>query len=82
MRKNKPRFDERIAACLNEHGTLGFAALLTAAAAPSNQTLSRSLRRMRREGRVERTVLPTYPPRVLYRLTDSSETKSGNRLAE
>jgi DNA-binding HxlR family transcriptional regulator len=80
MRNQRPRFDERIAACLKESGTLGFAALLTATAAPSNQTLSRNLRRMRREGRVERTILPTYPPRVLYRLVDPAEAKSGNRL--
>ena len=82
MRKRPPRFDERIAASLAEHGVLGFSALLVATQAPNNQILSRNLRRMRRDGRVDRTVLPTYPPRVLYRLTDSSETKSGNRLSE
>jgi hypothetical protein len=31
-------------------------------------------------GRVERTILLTYPPRVLYRLVDPAEAKSGNRL--
>ena len=76
MRNQRPRYvEERITACLSEHGTLGFAALLQASAAPSNQTLSRNLRRMRREGRIERQVLPTYPPRVLYRLVDQAATK-------
>ena len=42
----------------------------------SQQMLTRSLRSLERDGMVERTVHPTVPPQVEYRLTDL-----GNSLA-
>lgn len=75
MRKRLSPFYERITATLADYGTLGFSALLIASGAPNNQILSRNLRRLRREGRVVRTVLPTTPPRVLYALADPPEAK-------
>jgi DNA-binding HxlR family transcriptional regulator len=77
MRKRLSPFYERITATLADYGTLGFSALLIASGAPNNQILSRNLRRLRREGRVVRTVLPTTPPRVLYALADPAEAKPG-----
>ena len=74
MRKHPSRFAERITATLADHGVLGFSALMVATAAPNNQILSRNLRRLRREGRVSRTVLSTPPPRVLYALTRDQQT--------
>jgi DNA-binding HxlR family transcriptional regulator len=75
MRHHRPRYDERIAKTLAEHGVLGFSTLMTASGINSSEAVSRGLRKLRREGRVDRTVLPTYPPRVLYRLVDPSEAK-------
>jgi DNA-binding HxlR family transcriptional regulator len=74
MRKHPSRFAERITATLADHGVLGFSALMTATQAPNNQILSRNLRRLRREGRISRTVLATTPPRVLYALTRDQQT--------
>jgi DNA-binding HxlR family transcriptional regulator len=74
MRKHPSRFAERITATLADHGVLGFSALMTATQAPNNQILSRNLRRLRREGRISRTVLATTPPRVLYALTRGQQT--------
>ena len=76
MRKRTSLFAERITAALADRGTLGFNGLMVATAAPNNQILSRNLRRLRRDGRVSRTVLPTSPPRVLYALADAPEAKS------
>ena len=76
MRKHLPRFAERITSTLADQGVLSFNGLMVATAAPNNQILSRNLRRLRRDGAVTRTVLPTSPPRVLYALADPSETKS------
>jgi DNA-binding HxlR family transcriptional regulator len=78
MRKQTSHFALRIPAALAAHGALGFSALMVATDAPNNQILSRHLRRLHREGRVDRQILPTFPPRVLYRLTD----KSGDRADE
>ena len=55
--------------------SMGFSTLMTASGINSSQAVSRGLRKLRREGRVDRTVLPTYPPRVLYRLVDPAEAK-------
>ena len=61
MRNQRPRYvEERITACLSEHGTLGFAALLHRA--PSNQTLSRT-RADAPRSRI--SAAATYPPRVV-----------------
>jgi DNA-binding HxlR family transcriptional regulator len=76
MRKHPSRFAERITAALEEHGVLGFSTLMAATAAPNGQILSRNLRRLRRDGRISRTVLATTPPRVLYALV-----KPGDRDA-
>ena len=73
MRHHRPRYDERIAKTLAEHGALGFSTLMTASGINGSQAISRGLRKLRREGRVDRTVLPTFPPRVLYRLIDRAE---------
>ena len=81
MRKHPSRFAERVISTLADHGVLRFGELMVAVPAPNNQILSRNLRRLRREGRVTRTVLPTTPPRTLYALADQSESKSGDRLA-
>jgi DNA-binding HxlR family transcriptional regulator len=81
MRKHTSRFAERITATLADHGVLRFGELMVATAAPNNQILSRNLRRLRRDGRISRTVLSTTPPRVLYALVDPAEAKSGDRLA-
>jgi DNA-binding HxlR family transcriptional regulator len=72
MRKHSSRFAERITTQLADHGVLSFNGLMVATAAPNNQILSRNLRRLRRDGRISRTVLPTSPPRVLYALEDPS----------
>jgi DNA-binding HxlR family transcriptional regulator len=78
MRKTHPRlrYDQRIVKALSENGELGFAAVMNAAGITSNQAASRGLRRLRREGRVARTVIASYPPRVLYRLTEATEVKA------
>ena len=72
MRKHPSRFAERITATLADHGVLSFNGLMVATAVPNNQILSRNLRRLRRDGRASRTVLPTSPPRVLYARADPS----------
>lgn len=78
MRKCRSPYDARIAKTLSERGPLGFSALMAATQAPSNQTLSRNLRRMLREERIEREVWPTFPPKVTYRIVDRAETKPGD----
>ena len=75
MRKHSPRFAEQSIATLADRGVLIFNGLMVATAAPNNQILSRNLRRLRRDGRVSRTVLPTTPPRVLYALADPAEAR-------
>jgi DNA-binding HxlR family transcriptional regulator len=76
MRHHRPRYDERIAKTLRENGELGFVAIMNASGITSSQAASRGLRRLRREGRVERQIIASYPPRVLYRLTDTTELKA------
>jgi DNA-binding HxlR family transcriptional regulator len=81
MRKHPSRFAERITATLADRGVLSFNGLMVAIPAPNNQILSRNLRKLRRDGRISRTVLPTTPPKVLYALADPSEVTLGDRLA-
>jgi DNA-binding HxlR family transcriptional regulator len=77
MRKHPPRYVERIEKTLAEHGVLGFSALMTASGINSSQAVSRGLRKLRREGRVDRTILPTFPPRVLYQLIEQRDEAGG-----
>jgi DNA-binding HxlR family transcriptional regulator len=73
MRKHSSRFAERITATLADRGVLSFNGLMVATAAPNNQILSRNPRRLRREGGISRTVLPTTPPTTRYQLADPPE---------
>jgi DNA-binding HxlR family transcriptional regulator len=75
MRHSRPRYDERIAKTLRENGELGFVAIMNASGITSSQATSRGLKRLRREGEVERTVIASYPPTVRYRLVDRTEMR-------
>jgi DNA-binding HxlR family transcriptional regulator len=55
---------------LAEHGELRFSALKRLVTGISQKMLTQTLRDMEREGLVTRTVIPTVPPRVDYRLTE------------
>jgi DNA-binding HxlR family transcriptional regulator len=70
MRNSPTLFERRIMACLADNQPLSFTELRSAASAPSDRTLSRTLARLRRRGRIERRVIPTTPPRTSYRLPD------------
>jgi DNA-binding HxlR family transcriptional regulator len=73
MRKQPP-FADKIAACLERNGPLGYAAIIAAAHAPNSPTVARSLRNLERRGVITRTVLTEHrPPRVLYQLVDPSK---------
>jgi DNA-binding HxlR family transcriptional regulator len=68
MRKQPP-FADKIVACLERHGPLGYAAIMAAAQAPNSPTTARSLRNFERRGVIVRHVLTELrPPRVLYQL--------------
>jgi DNA-binding HxlR family transcriptional regulator len=56
------------AAPLAQHGELGYAALMTETKAANSPLLASTLNRMRRDGVVIRSALPTTPPRTLYAL--------------
>jgi hypothetical protein len=73
MRTTPTALEKRISACLEQHGTLGYAALMTATQAANSPLLARTLSRMRRAGSVNRTVLTTTPPRTLYALALADE---------
>jgi DNA-binding HxlR family transcriptional regulator len=78
MRKQPP-FADKIVACLERHGPLGYAAIMAAAQAPNSPTTARSLRNLKRRGIIVRHVLTELrPPRVLYALSNSLE---GDRSA-
>ena len=51
--------------------TLRFTELRTAIEGISHKMLTQTLRRLEKNGLVERTVHPTVPPRVDYRLTEA-----------
>jgi DNA-binding HxlR family transcriptional regulator len=51
--------------------TLRFTALRAEVAGISHKVLTQTLRGLERDGLVERTVHPTIPPRVEYRLTEA-----------
>jgi DNA-binding HxlR family transcriptional regulator len=70
MRKPPVFFEHRIAACLSEHGALSFTDLRRATDARSDQYLSRTLARMRRDGRIVRHVHRTTPPTTSYSLSE------------
>jgi DNA-binding HxlR family transcriptional regulator len=70
MRNSPTLFERRIMACLADNQPLSFVELRSAAAAPNDRTLSRTLARLRRRGRIERRVIPSTPPRTSYRLPD------------
>jgi DNA-binding HxlR family transcriptional regulator len=70
MRKSPTALERRLLACLADNAPLSFTELRSAASAPSDRTLSRTLDRLRRRGRIERRVIPTTPPRTSYRLPD------------
>ncbi|KAF1701663.1 winged helix-turn-helix transcriptional regulator [Pseudoxanthomonas suwonensis] len=55
---------------LAEHGELRFTRIARLVPGISQRMLTQTLRAMEREGLVVRTVHPTVPPRVEYRLTD------------
>ena len=68
MRKSPTVFERRLMACLADNQPLSFTELRTAADAPNDRTLSRTLARLRQRGRIERRVIPSTPPRTSYRL--------------
>jgi DNA-binding HxlR family transcriptional regulator len=70
MRNSPTLFERRVMACLADHKTLSFTELRMAADAPNDRTLSRTLARLRRGGRIERRVIPSTPPRTSYRPPD------------
>jgi DNA-binding HxlR family transcriptional regulator len=75
MRKQPP-FADKIIACLERHGPLGYVAIMAAAQAPNSPTTARSLRNLESRGVITRTVLTECrPPRVLYQLVDLLEEK-------
>ena len=53
-----------------ERNTLRFNELLRAIGDISKQMLSRTLKRLEKDGFILRTIFPEVPPRVEYRLTD------------
>ena len=64
MRNSPKLFERRILACLADNQPLSFTELRSAASAPSDRTLSRTLARLRRRDRIERRIIPTTPPRT------------------
>jgi DNA-binding HxlR family transcriptional regulator len=69
--RNSPTFlEKRIATCLAEHRSLSFTGLRQATDASSDQKLARTLKRMRRRGKIIRHVHATTPPTTSYRLPD------------
>lgn len=62
---------------LVEHDTMRFSRLHEAVGQVSQKMLTKTLRRLERDGLVERTVHPTVPPHVDYELT-----KLGRSLGE
>ena len=55
---------------LHERGELRFTQLARAVGGVSQKMLTQTLRRMERDGMIDRTVHAVVPPRVDYRLTD------------
>ena len=55
---------------LADHGELRFTRIGKLVSGVSQKMLTQTLRRMERDGLVQRTVHPVIPPRVDYRLTD------------
>ena len=53
-----------------EHGPMRFAAIRRSLDGISQRMLTLTLRTLERDGFLERTVFPTVPPAVEYRLTD------------
>jgi DNA-binding HxlR family transcriptional regulator len=72
MRNSPTLLERRIAACLEEYGSLGFSDLRRATDAANDPLLARTLKRMRRHGRIIRRVHPTEPPTTSYTLPDGS----------
>lgn len=62
-------------------GAKRFAELRRMMAGVSQRMLTRTLRRMERDGLVGRTVHPTVPPQVEYRLTELGESLRGPVVA-
>jgi DNA-binding HxlR family transcriptional regulator len=74
MRKSPTLLERRIAACLEEHRSLSFADLRRATDAANDPSLARTLKRMRRNGRIIRHVHATTPPTTSYTLPEDSKT--------
>lgn len=74
MRKRRPTTEMwvRIDAVLQQ-GPRCFNEIGRMTDAPNAQLVARTLRRMMREGAVERRIIDARPPRSEYRLTDTSE---------
>jgi DNA-binding HxlR family transcriptional regulator len=68
MRTTPTLFEQRVVACLKQHGSLSFSGLLLATDAANDPLLARTLARTRRTGRVIRHVHPTTPPTTSYTL--------------
>ena len=62
-------------------GPLRFGALRRRLPDISQRMLTQTLRDLQRDGYVSRTVYPTQPPSVEYRLTDQGQSFSGPLLA-
>jgi DNA-binding HxlR family transcriptional regulator len=62
---------------LGEGRTLRFNRLRAELTGISQKMLTQTLRQLERDGLVERTVHPTIPPKVDYRLTDLGESLGG-----
>jgi DNA-binding HxlR family transcriptional regulator len=75
--RRQPPYEGQVLAHL-QNGPLGFSQLVVATGVPNSPSLSRTLKRLCREGTITRTVLVEMrPPRVLYALADTTETPSG-----
>lgn len=71
--RRQPPFADKIVACLERNGPLGYSEIIARAAAPNSPTVARSLRNLERRGIIMRTVLTEYrPPKVLYALTEQN----------
>ena len=74
--RNQPPFADKIVACLERNGPLGYAAIIAQSRAPNSPTVARSLRNLERRGIIRRSVLTECrSTRVLYELTEPPAAK-------
>jgi DNA-binding HxlR family transcriptional regulator len=69
-----PRWTSQVLWLLSEHGTLRFSQLRELIPGVTPKVLTERLRRLERDGLVERTYHPEVPPRVEYAATELAAT--------